>query len=434
MRASPLRKLRIEDGICILLTMFFAVQGAIPGIAPNQALETNLAAPSALMKIGGIASQAFAYGAILALCLRRIGLLVRALHSMHFGLLLAGWVLCSTAWSIDPWLTARRAPAFVLAGLLGLYFAERFPQERQLHILWTAMVLLSIATIIVAIGFPEIGLERSAGHTGDWQGIFTQKNACGRMMVLATAIVLARKRWWLKGPSLVLFLVVLLMSGSRSAWLLEAVVLCGAMVFSLLPRMQRRAQGVLLVGATATAVGMALGIFLYRSQLMQLMGRDATLSGRMAIWDAVWQRILERPWFGYGYAAFWRGWTGPSFEVSAAVQFLVFHAHNGYLDVWLQTGLVGLLFFAAAYGRAWQRVLQRFQRGDIEDLYWPLSLLVIVGLYGIDENTLLIPNGLFWMLFVLALVQLERGRAQRRSASAEQNSVLSYATSALPAG
>jgi exopolysaccharide production protein ExoQ len=434
MRENPLNRFRIEDGICILFIIFFAVQGAIPGIAPNQALETNLAAPSGLMKIGGIASQAFAYGAILLLCLRRIVQLIRALHTMHFGLLLAGWVLCSTAWSIDPWLTARRAPAFLLTGLLGLYLAERFPLERQLYIFWTAMVLLATATVIVAIGFPEIGLERSAGHSGDWQGVFTQKNACGRMMVLATAVALSSKRSWAKGPSLVLFLGVLLMSGSRGAWLLEAVVLSGAIPFALLSRLDRRARGVLLVGAALFGLSVGLAAFAFRVPLMQLLGRDATLSGRLGIWDAVWQRILERPWFGYGYAAFWRGWTGPSFEVSAAVHFLVFHAHNGYLDLWLQIGLVGLLLFIAAYGRAWQRVLQRFQRGDIEGLFWPVSLLVIVGLYGIDENMLLIPNGLFWMLFVLALVQLERGRVLRRREPAEQHSALSYATSALPAG
>jgi hypothetical protein len=51
-----------------------------------------------------------------------------------------------------------------------------------------------------------------------------------------------------------------------------------------------------------------------------------------------------------------------------------------------------------------------WQRGPIHRIAWPLALLVLIVLYDLDENTLLIYNGLFWILYVSALVNIERAR------------------------
>lgn len=430
-------RIRTEEVISVLVIVFLAVQGAIVGIAPNVALQTNLAQPTGLMKLGGIASQALIYGAMAALCLRRWRLLQQGLPAAGLALLLAGWVLCSTLWSADPLLTGRRSPEFVVAALFGVYLTVRFPAERQLRIFWWAMVWLAIGTVLVAHWLPSYGLDMSAGHHADWKGVFTQKNACGRMMVLATAVLLAGRRWgWAQAASGFLFLLVLVKSGSRGAWAVEAVLLAGAGMFFLLRRSKGRVRGALLglmmLGMTAGGVL----VLVNRDALVEEMGRNATLSGRVEIWHAVWPFVMQRPWLGWGYEAFWRGWTGPSFQVSAAVHFLVFHAHNGYLDLWLQTGIVGLALFVAAYGRAWLGVWQRIRLGRLEGLLWPLSVLAIVGLYGLDENTVLVPNGLFWMMFVMASVCLQGAWVRERVALPAEpgKAATAYAESAAAAG
>ncbi|MGC8550179.1 MAG: O-antigen ligase family protein [Acidobacteriaceae bacterium] len=414
--------------------MFLAVQGAIVGIAPSVALATNLAQPTALMKVGGIASQALIYGAIAALCARRWRLLERALPAATLALLLVGWVLCSTLWSVDPLLTARRAPEFALAAMFGLYLTVRYPAERQLRIFWWAMVLLAIGTVMVAYLMPSYGLDLSAGHHADWKGVFTQKNACGRVMVLATAVLLAGRRWgWKEWASGALFVLVLVKSGSRGAWGLEAVLLGGAGMFLVSVRCAGRIRGAVLGLMALVAATAGVLVMVFRDALIAAMGRNTTLSGRAEIWHAVWPFVMQRPWLGWGYEAFWRGWTGPSFQVSAAVHFLVFHAHNGYLDVWLQTGLVGLVLFVAAYGQACLRVWRRVERGQMAELLWPLCLLLIVGLYGLDENTVLVPNGIFWMLFVMATVSLRGAWVRASMPAMPGEAALAYAESAAAA-
>jgi O-antigen ligase len=141
--------------------------------------------------------------------------------------------------------------------------------------------------------------------------------------------------------------------------------------------------------------------------LLARMGRDATLSGRTQIWKQVWIFILQRPWLGWGYEGFWRGTQGEAFRVVAAVHFMVFHAHNGFLEIWLELGAAGLLLFAVSYARAWRKLWPRLLAGEIERVMWMVFVLALILFYDLDENTLLIYNGLFWVLYVAALANVE---------------------------
>src|SRR5271165_2487739 len=398
----------LEDLGCAAILAFFAMQGSIPFIAPNQALESTHAPASALMFYGGIISQLLVDGGIVLLLLRHANRVVRWLGAMQWAAALAVLVIASTIWSQFPLFTIRRSLPFALAGLFGLHLALRFPVRRQLSILWMAMVALAIATAVLAVCFPKLGLDASPGHHHDWQGVFTQKNACGRMMVLATAVVLAN---WRLSPlrivSLATFLFVLFMSGSRGAWVIEAVILALYALLAIAKHLDDRSRVVLAVATVCLFAILTAAILHYLPVLLPMIGRDATFTGRTEIWKQVWRFIVERPVLGWGYAAFWRGIEGQSFKVVAAVRFIVFHAHNGFLEIWLELGFLGLTLFALSYLRAWRRLWPLLRSGDIDRGMWMVFVLVLIALYDLDENTLLIYNGLFWVVYVATLANIE---------------------------
>jgi exopolysaccharide production protein ExoQ len=410
----------LEDLACAALFGFFALQGAIPFIAPAQSLEMTGSAPSGLTTMGGIVSQAIANALILALVLRRPRLLLRqiaALPWLVLPALLAALAIASTAWSLDPLLTLRRSLPFALAGLFGLWFAARFSPTRQLAILRFTMIVLALATIAVVVLVPSLGLDHTPGHASDWQGVFTQKNACGRIMVLATAVILFEERGSVLRPSrlatLVLFLFVLVMSGSRGAWMIEAALVLLWLLLVIARHTGQRIHLVLAVSAPLASIALGASLVLGFRQLAPLLGRDASLTGRTAIWAQVAHFTLQRPLFGYGYDAFWRGMQGPSFQVAAAVHFIVAHAHNGFLEIALELGAAGLLLFLLSWLRGWTALWPLWQRGNLDRIAWPLAVLVLIALYDLDENTLLIYNGLFWILYVSALVTIERASSDR---------------------
>jgi len=411
-RLPHFRILPLEDLACAALFAFFAMQGAIPGIAPAQSLEMTASAPSGLTTIGGIASQAIANTLIVALLLRRPRLVLQQTLAVPWAALLAALAVSSTVWSLDPLFTLRRSVPFALAGLFGLYFAARFSPARQLAILRLAMIALALATIGIVLLDPSIGLDHSPGHAADWQGVFTQKNACGRVMVLATAVVLFTEHRALARPSrlvaLPLFLLVLVMSGSRGAWIVEAVLLLLSGFLAIARRSGPAVRMILAIAAPIVIAAAGLIQLFALPRLALLVGRDVTLSGRTAIWAQVAHFILRRPLFGYGYDAFWRGMQGPSFQVAASVHFIVAHAHNGFLEIGLELGAAGLVLFTLSWLRAWRRLWPLWRRGAIDRIAWPVAILVLIALYDLDENTLLINNGLFWILYVAALSTIER--------------------------
>lgn len=409
----------LEDLACAALFAFFAMQGSIPGIAPAQALEMTASAPSSLNTVGGIASQAIANGLILLLLLRRPRLVLRHIAAVPWLALFALLAVASSVWSLDPSVTLRRSIPFALAGLFGVYFAARFPPARQLAILRLTLVFLAVGTVVFAIFLPGIGLDHTPGHGTDWQGVFTQKNACGRIMVLATAVILFGEQLSLRRlASLALFVLVLLMSGSRGAWIIGGALVLLWLLVRFARRSGPRWRLVLAVAWPAKALLGAVLVFVNYPRLAPLFGRDLTLSGRTAIWAQVVRSMAQHPWLGYGYDAFWRGMQGPSLQISSSVHFVVVHAHNGFLEIALELGAAGLLLLLLTALRTLRQLWPLWIRGPIHEIAFPLALLLLVILYDLDENTLLLYNGLFWVLTVAALVTIDTSFRDRHHTEA----------------
>lgn len=415
-----LARIRLGELAVVLILMFFGVAGAIPGIAPNEANEMTGSAASSLQAVVGIGVQFLFDGLILMWLLRNRQVWADLFRRERFQIIfwpmaLAGWAVASTFWSGDMLLTARRAIPFALAGLFGVFLAARVRDQRFLALLQIAFLALAVWSAVLALGFPAIGLEASSGHGGDWQGVFTQKNACGRAMVFALAALFCSGRMTAGRLGLLfLFSVELWLSGSRGAWMLGGAVVAAVLLFHVACRFDRPSRVAILGSMILGGVALGLLTTVDFGQLAPLLGRDATLTGRTEIWHQVWLAILHRPLLGYGFSAFWRGSQPPSWQVVVALRFILFHAHNGFLEIWLELGVVGLLLFAAGFARAAWLLWPELRAGRFEEAAWPFAVLLLTLLYDLDENTLLSFNGLFWILYVGALTRIELLAADRR--------------------
>lgn len=89
---------------------------------------------------------------------------------------------------------------------------------------------------------------------------------------------------------------------------------------------------------------MALG-FGMNGQLAEAVGKDPTLTDRTRIWTAVLS-MHTNPFVGTGYESFW---MPPRLDLFAQISGVpgINEAHNGYLEVYLNLGIIGLLFLGA---------------------------------------------------------------------------------------
>ncbi len=82
------------------------------------------------------------------------------------------------------------------------------------------------------------------------------------------------------------------------------------------------------------------------SLVPEYFGKDLTLSGRVPIWEYVWTEVQKQLLLGYGFATYWiMGHSRIDIFASHFEGFKVNEAHNGYIEIMLQLGVVGFIFF-----------------------------------------------------------------------------------------
>jgi exopolysaccharide production protein ExoQ len=142
---------------------------------------------------------------------------------------------------------------------------------------------------------------------------------------------------------------------------------------------------------------------------LRLFGRDPSLTGRTIIWKVLAHSILKRPLLGYGFYAFWQGIRGESANVIYLTHWSFGYAHNGIIEIFLQLGSVGVVIFFVTLFKAIKDALFCFRNDRLGTYDWYLGLLVLTIFYNIDEATVVWPNELLSILYVVACCGLAVG-------------------------
>lgn len=223
-----------------------------------------------------------------------------------------------------------------------------------------------------------------------------------------------------------LALAVAMIGLTRSATIylgIVAVVVVLGMILAVRRASTPRARlltygGVAVAGAAMLAAGLLL-----RGQFLEAVGKSADLTGRIDIWDAVIGLAQERPVFGWGWISFWAPWVEPFADLITRNGVVQLHAHNAWLDVWLQLGVVGLVVFGALVAvtglRAWLLATEPPVGVPGADRFSSLALLPALLLtallvQSLAESRILVEGG--WLLLVILAVttKLERTRGRSR--------------------
>ncbi|MCG7575059.1 O-antigen ligase family protein [Phaeobacter sp. CNT1-3] len=221
--------------------------------------------------------------------------------------------------------------------------------------MWQALVLFSAILVIVqfllmliAPGYAfhsasDIGV---AEHAGRFRGVFFHKNEAARFGLVALIIILVTKKRFSKITWIVLLCCAASTLGATQSS--KAIVALVASVSALWYMKLRIAPATKFIIALTCLVG-AILIYSFIGfediivGVAETLGRDATLSGRDVVWQLAFDQIKEKPLLGGGFHA---GWP------QSATDYLVklkgptgglSHAHNGYLQLLLDIGVIGLL-------------------------------------------------------------------------------------------
>ena len=120
-----------------------------------------------------------------------------------------------------------------------------------------------------------------------------------------------------------------------------------------------------------------------------------TFTDRVPLWNSLMEFVLECPLTGYGYGGFW---TSDRARAVAAQTIAVTEAHNGYLEILLAGGLIGIALFVLVLARAVLNI-QRNQATDYEYGVLRLSLFVLALVANVTESCFIRERDLMTIVF-----------------------------------
>ncbi|HEY3310233.1 MAG TPA: O-antigen ligase family protein [Anaerolineales bacterium] len=326
--------------------------------------------------------------------------------------------LASLSWSVVRSSTFYHASLALFVSLLAAYYGMRFSSRNLVNFVAISVGVFALASLIMAIFLPQYGIDSEPPYVGLWVGIFWHKNYLGAAMTLGfpayLVIVFSRrevysiKNKYLAGVMLAVCVLLAFLSGSASALI---VFFIQVVLFTLVLlwlrwglRLSRRVYswlggGALLVAALVLSnLGLVFGLF----------NRSANMTGRTPMWQHLLDvYIAKRPLFGYGFGAFWMQ-EGIMEKVRAAVGwgYVVRIADNGYLDILLGLGVVGLGLLLAMLAVGTCRSLSHALAVRDLTAFFPFFLLVHILFINISLSYFFETEIFIWFLLVMTLFVL----------------------------
>ncbi len=321
---------------------------------------------------------------------------------------LVGLIVFSFIWSDFPNLSQKSGVLLIQTTLYGLYLASRFSLREQVRIVAWALGIASVFSLLYSLALPGSAIDSD----GLWRGPLIQKNIFARLMLvsgLSLFLVALNSRkyryviWTVFGITFAL----IVLAKSKTALIVFIALVILVPVYRMFQWSDSLAipffSIMILVGASvATWFVTNWEPFLYS------IGKEPTLTGRTEIWGAVIDKIWERPWLGYGYNAFWEN-AGVGQKAVFQVIFLnISQAHNGYINLGADLGLLGLLFFVLSLLTAYIRAINWARLGKTSEDLWPIIYISFLIVYNQSESTNIEFHSLFWILYVVITFSMKR--------------------------
>lgn len=325
-------------------------------------------------------------------------------------------ILCLTVlsvfWSVQPAITFQRCIALIGTTLFGIFLYFHFSLKDFVRILLLSLIIISVLSLLFIVFLPFLAIHSDGPHEGLWRGVFAHKNILARTIsfgVILSAIDLlenfSKAKKWIKITVLILCSVLLINSGGKSGLLIAIFS-----IFILYPILRliasaSRKQKIALyttIFFSFIAFGLLASWFILNAEIvLGSVGGDLTLTGRTVLWGLVASEALNSPILGYGYGAFWESTIAE--PIWLIMDWEAPHAHNGFLEIWLDIGLVGLILFFSLLYKYFRDGIKRLSDKDGKGVIL-LSILSYLILYSIPGNSIISQNSLSWFLFVYLML------------------------------
>jgi O-antigen ligase len=258
--------------------------------------------------------------------------------------LFIGWIVLSSSWSPTFHLSLGRAVTVGLVAAIGVAigFALKPATVAKGLILG---VIFHVAHASLSDGLGLSGFLALGQEPGLFTNISDMTFLLGIGIVSALWVATTRRTFFFM---LLPLIVVFLVTGAGIPVLTMFFAVAGAIVIGLMVLHMRYSNDELrkilrVVYPAVVFLGVVI-FWIFREPILRPLGEDPNLSGRTIIWDWYFEAFLWEPVIGIGWGNTYN-WPVTPGDIYPTGQY--FMAHNGFIDIGLVTGGVGVILIVA---------------------------------------------------------------------------------------
>lgn len=367
---------------------------------------------------------------ILVLCNRRR--VIRFLRSNKLLLFFYVYCLFSILWSDFPGVALRRWPkALGDIVMVLIVLSDLQPLSAFKRLLSRVSFVLIPVSILFIKYFPQLGMAWNPWTGGaEYCGVTENKNTLGVICLclglgalwrLNSALrdrkAAGRNRQMIAHGTILLMTIYLFMKmdsmTSLSCFVMASILLVVANL-----RIARRRPALVHAVLWVMVLGSVAVLFLgFSPGALKAIGRNPTLTERTVIWSQMLTQV-RNPVFGAGFESFW---LGPRLDAIWALNPVLRpnEAHNGYLEVYLNLGWIGIALLGAVLVSGYRTAFRAWRTGDPRGALL-LSYFLTGLVYNCTEAAFFKMQAVAWLFFLFSIVSVPAMIVQNKRTAGER--------------
>lgn len=210
-------------------------------------------------------------------------------------------------------------------------------------------------------------------------------------------VVIKRHRY-LTSVSIVLSVLTIVLARSAGIVFASVAVVLAAIVSLLAEGKDRDTRHRYYRIAWIVSGSAGFLVLIFRRTVFEFLGKSPDMTHRSDIWRKVFSLISQRPLEGWGFTGVWPNGVMPYTGLVVINGTEYFQAHNAYLDIWLQIGLVGLVLTLILLTRTFVKTWRLGVHHSNALYLWPLLTFIVQLIRGITESRLLIQSAMLMLI------------------------------------
>lgn len=297
-----------------------------------------------------------------------------------------------------------------------IVLSDREPLTAFKRILARVSYVLIPISILLIKYYPSLGTGYGPwGGKTVYTGVTTNKNTLGviclcfglasvwRLMMEYKAPKSAERRRRMIAQAMFLFMIFWLFRVANSMTSLNAFLMGSILLFAANSRLViRRPALVHFLIAAMVAVSSAVLFLGVDPSVLETMGRNPTLTDRTDVWGALLS-LVKNPILGTGFESFW---LGPRLEsLWNTYWWRPNEAHNGYLEIYLNLGWLGLALLAMVIAWGYRNIFGAWRR-NVSNGSLLLAFFLVGLVYNFTEAAFFRMQAPAWIFFLFAVTSV----------------------------